>query len=151
MCGMKTKILLLVWIILGFTSCECPYAEWDDNGFRENGNKQATITYTSDYFCADDLLGTWQMDYGCKVGAVELKQIKFFDGKRCDITMCYTRDVDWFTETWTYTYYGNTIKFARNDGRTAFSFALKDYIWPTLYLQDSFGAYTWRKVRANGC
>jgi len=145
------KIIFLLLAVISFASCECPYADWDDNGFRENGGKQAKLTYNGDYFCADKLLGTWQMDYGCTVGNVELKQIKFFDGWYCDITMAQMRNTDWFTETWTYTYYGNTIKFARNDGRTAFSFTLRGYTFPELYLQDSFGRYTWRKVRANGC
>jgi len=146
---MKKFIFILFAIVIA--SCECPYAEWDDDGYHESGGKQAKVTYNGDYFCADKLLGTWQMDYGCIVGNIELKEIKFLDGWYCDITMARMRTTDWFTETWAYTYYGNAIKFARNDGRTAFSFTIKNYIWPELYLEDSFGRYTWRKVRAYGC
>ncbi len=148
---MRRYIVLLVILIISFASCECPYAEWDDYGYREYRGTTARITYNQDYFCAEKLLGTWQMDYGCIVGNVELKEIKFLDGKRCDIVMAIVRNPDWFTETWTYTYYGNTIKFARNDGWTNITFFINGYVFPELYLQDSFGRYTWRKVRAYGC
>jgi hypothetical protein len=140
-------IILISHLLL--ISCDCPYCdEYDIYGFKEN---KYGIHYSNDSFCYEKLLGTWQMDYGCIVGNIELKEIKFIDGIRCDITMAQVRNIDWFTETWTYTYYGNTIKFARNDGRTVISFAIKGYIWPELYLQDSFGNYTWRKVRSYGC
>jgi len=142
------KIIFLLLAAISFASCECPYASWDDYGYSESSKG---LSYSNDYFCADKLLGTWQMDYGCTVGNIELKEIKFFDGWQCDITMAQTRNPDWYTETLTYTYYGNTIKFARNDGRTVFSFTLRDYIFPELFLEDSFGRYTWRKVRAYGC
>ena len=148
---MRNKIILLLLAVITLTSCDCPYCEYDDYGYRENGGQTAKLTYNGDYFCADKLLGTWQMDYGCTVGNIELKEIKFLDGWYCDITMAQVRNTDWYTETWTYTYYGNTIKFARNDGRTAFSFKINGYTFPELYLQDSFGRYTWRKVRSYGC
>ena len=143
------KILFLLATIITLTACECPYGGWDNYGYRES-KTTAKLSYSNDAFCADKLLGTWQMDYGCNVGNIELKQIKFFDGWRCDITMAKSRDTDWYTETWTYTYYGNTIKFSRS-GRNNFSFAIKGYIFPELYLWDSFGTYTWRKVRSYGC
>lgn len=146
---MKKYILLLVAAIL-YVSCECQFCGHTRCICGDN-NQTARLTYNNDYFCADKLLGTWQMDYGCIVGNIELKQIKFFDGRYCDITMVQRYDTDWYTETWTYSYYGNTIKFARNDGRTMFSFNVKGYIFPELYLRDSFGTYTWRKVRSNGC
>ena len=143
------KIIVLLLAVISFASCECPYANWDDYGYSETSSGK--LTYKNDYFSAEKLLGTWQMDYGCIVGTIELKEIKFLDGWNCDITMAQVRNTDWYTETWTYTYYGNTIKFARNDGRTVFSFTLRDYIFPELFLEDSFGRYTWRKVRAYGC
>jgi hypothetical protein len=91
------KIVFLLLAVISFASCECPYADWDDNGYHENGGKQTKLSYSGDYFCADKLLGTWQMDYGCIVGNVELKEIKFFDGWYCDITMAQARNTDWFT------------------------------------------------------
>ena len=149
------KLLFIITLVIGITSCEveCMYCGGCgcDHCRPRNVEQPTHLRYTQDYFCADKLLGTWQMDYGCTVGNIELKEIKFFDGWQCDITMAQTRNPDWYTETWTYTYYGNTIKFARNDGRTVFSFTLTDYIFPELFLQDSFGRYTWRKVRAYGC
>lgn len=145
---MKKLILLLVTIC--FVACECPYC--GEKSCRCGSSKDSYgVGYDYDYFCADKLLGEWQACYGCKVGTIELKSIKFFDSYRCDITMAQDRNVDWYTETWSYTYYGSTIKFSRNDGRTGFSFKVYGYIYPELYLQDSFGKYTWRKIKPYSC
>lgn len=143
------KKLLLLLATICFISCECPYC--GEKNCRCGDDGPYGIHYDYDYFCAEKLLGEWQATYGCQVGNLELKDIKFFDGWRCDITMTQVRNTDWYTETWTYTYYGNTIKFARNDGRTAFSFKVSGYIYPELYLEDSFGTYTWRKIRPYSC
>lgn len=143
------KKLLLLLVTICFVACECPYC--GEKTCRCGNHDRYGVHYDYDYFCADKLLGEWQVTYGCQVGNIELKDIKFFDGWRCDITMAQVRSTDWYTETWTYTYYGNTIKFARNDGRTVISFKVSGYIYPELYLEDSFGTYTWRKIRPYSC
>jgi hypothetical protein len=141
------KIILFTILSLSFISCEyCPYGH-DEDGFDDYGIPHYHQKY--DYFCAEKLLGTWQCEYGCIVGSVEFKEIEFLSERTCDITMAQARDVNWYTQTFTYSYYGNTIKFTRN-GQTI-SFVIRGYIFPELYLEDSFGKYTWRKVRAYGC
>jgi len=140
------KILFLLLAIF-FVSCECPYCGqtkcrcgYDDYG----------IIYEYDQFYANKLLGEWQICYGCKVGGIELKDIKFFSSKRCDIVMLKSRSIDLYTETWSYSYTGSYIRFYNNSGNS-FSFKVKGYIYPELYLQDSFGEYTWRKIKPYDC
>jgi hypothetical protein len=88
------------------------------------------------------------MDYN-RVNGIELKQIEFFDGHKCDVTYQVGYDPDWLTDTFTYTYTSGYVKL--NKGRTSFAFKVRGFLWPELYLQDSFGNYTWRKVRSYGC
>jgi hypothetical protein len=58
---------------------------------------------------------------------------------------------DWYTETWRYNYYGSTIKFARIGVNGSYSFKIDGYIYPELYLRDSFGSYTFRKIKPYSC
>jgi hypothetical protein len=147
------KILLFITIIIALVSCEkyCPYC--DNRGNCDYcGKHRSTLTYTTDYFCAETLLGTWQMDYNPNYNrgmGIELKEIKFFDSRKCDITYSEGNDPTWYTETYNYTYASGFIRFDK--GRSSFTFKYKGFIFPELYLQDSFGNYTWRKVRSNGC
>lgn len=147
------KLILFITIIIALISCEkyCPYCENRGN-CDHCGGHNSTLTYSYDYFCAETLLGTWQMDYnkGYINGlGVELKQIKFFDGRKCDITYSDGYYPTWYTETYNYTYASGFIRFDK--GRSSFTFKVKGFIYPELYVQDSFGNYTWRKVRSNGC
>lgn len=150
---MKSKIILLLSIIFISTSCYeyCPYC--GNYGYCDCcTHHNPTITYTRDYFCAETLIGTWQIEYNAnyKRGlGIEPKQIKFFDERKCDITYSEGNDPTWYTETYNYTYASGFIRFDK--GRNSFAFKYRDFIFPELYVQDSFGNYKWRKVRSGGC
>lgn len=144
------KIVLLLIAIISLSSCDnyCPYC--DGYGNCDYCGSRVGIAYKDgDYFSSEKLLGTWQCDYNNYVGNMLLKEIEFFDGNKCDIVYSIGREVDWYTDTFTYSYVSGYIKFARNG--TAFSFKVKGYLFPELYVQDSFGTYSWRKVKAYGC
>ena len=139
------KIKLFIFtslLLLTIGSCGYPYCD----RYRYKG-EQYGVSYNYDYFSASKLIGLWQIDYGCNVGSIELKEIKFFNGSQCDIVFCRARDTDWYEETWSYLYNGKTIRLNRNDGETIISFRIRGYISPELYLEDSFGKYIWRKLR----
>lgn len=139
------KIILLIAIIASVCSCEryCPFC--DDHGDCDHCGNKPTLTYKSDSFYADKLIGTWQCSYNTVVGKMNLKTIEFIDSRRCDITYSEYQEVDWYTETFIYSYSGQYLKFSRNG--VTFSFHIKDYIFPELYVEDSFGKYTWKKIK----
>ena len=146
---MIKKALSLIVIFLALVSCEkyCPHCgEYYTN--RHMCSNYGVKYSSNDHFCAETLLGTWQMDYN-RVNGIELKQIEFFDGHKCDVTYQVGYDPDWLTDTFTYTYTSGYVKL--NKGRASFAFKVRGFLWPELYLQDSFGNYTWRKVRSYGC
>ena len=58
-------------------------------------------------------------------------------------------DTDRRFYTFSYAYTGKTLKFSRKGSTISFSF--ENYIWPEVFLRDSFGRYTMRKVKAYGC
>lgn len=134
----KLSIVLLALIV---TSCECPYKD-------ELDRAQQRKT-TGDVFHADVLLGTWQCYYPMIIGGVEFKQIKFMSSGKADITMAKQYDTEWYTETYKYAYYGNTLRFSRSGSNI--SLTIEGYLYPELYLRDSFGRYTMAKRRADGC
>ena len=137
-------LLLLGSIFLASCDEYCPYCEEYDCRCEQN-----CIRYNSDYFCAETLLGTWQCDYYNYVGNMLLKEIKFLNNRKCDITYSVGNSTDWYTETYNYSYVGKTIRFSK--GNSIFEFHIDGYIFPELYLRDSFNRYTWRKVRSYGC
>lgn len=121
-------------------SCECPYLDEEDRPYH---HQAAT---NGDVFYADELIGTWQCYYPMVIGEMEYKQIKFLSNGKADITMAKQRDTEWFTETYDYAYYGKTIRFSR--GRNNISLNIDGYLFPELYLSDSFGYYTIAKRSA---
>ncbi len=116
--------------------CECPY---QDELERAHQRKS-----TGDVFHADVLLGTWQCYYPMIIGGVEFKQIKFMSGGKADITMAKQYDTEWYTETYNYAYAGNTLRFSRNGSNI--SLTIEGFLFPELYLRDSFGHYTLAKI-----
>ena len=142
------KKLLLLLVTLCFIACECPYCGYT-NCRCGNGHERYGVYYDYDYFCSNDLLGEWQVCYGCNFGSAEIKDIKFFNNYYCDIIM--SNGSDWYTETWRYNYYGSTIKFTRIGGNGSYSFKIDGYIYPELYIKDSFGSYTFRKIKPYSC
>ena len=142
------KIFVFLTSILLLVSCDCCYCpvcgEWDCTC-----NRNYVHYSGSDYFCADKLLGTWQCDYYTVVGNMTIKEIKFLDNHTCDITYANGRYTDWYTDTYLYSYSSGYLRFSR-DGIN-FMFQVSGYLFPELYVRDSFGNYTWKKVRAYGC
>ena len=138
---MKLNRLLFVLVALVCVSCECPYQDE-----LERAHQHKT---TGDVFYADVLLGTWQCYYPMIICGIEFKQIKFMSGGKADITMAKQYDTEWYTETYNYAYYGNTLRFSRNGSNI--SLTIEGYLFPELYLRDSFGRYTLAKRRADGC
>ncbi len=136
------KKLLFTFFTLILASCECPYQD-------ELDGAQYRKAVTGDVFYADKLLGTWQCYYPMIIGGVEFKQIKFMSGGKADITMAKQYDTEWYTETYDYAYYGNTLRFSRSGSNI--SLTIEGYLFPELYLRDSFGRYTIAKRRAEGC
>lgn len=134
--------LMSAWLLL---SCECPYLEKEEYEYRQNTHRSVD----GDVFYADKLLGTWQCYYPMIIGGVEFKEIKFMSNGKADITMAKQRDTDWYTETYDYAYYGSTLRFSRNGSNI--SLHIDGYLFPELYLRDSFGRYTMAKRRSDGC
>lgn len=132
--------IVTAWLML---SCECPYLE------EKKVNSQSYISNNGDVFYADKLLGTWQCYYPMIIGGVEFKEIKFLSNGKADITMAKQRDTDWYTETYDYSYYGSTLRLSRNGSNI--SLHIDGYLFPELYLSDSFGSYTMAKRRSDGC
>ena len=143
------KVFCLIVVVLTLVSCEkyCPHCGEYGHSYCNNTNNSYRSS-NNDYFCARTLLGIWQMDYN-RTNGIELKQIEFFDGHRCDVTYQVGYDPDWLTDTFTYTYTGGYVKL--NKDRTTLSFKVRGFLFPELYLQDSFGYYTWRKVKSYEC
>ena len=139
---MKLTRLLIALVALICVSCECPYQD-------ELDRAQQRKSSTGDVFYADVLLGTWQCYYPMIISGVEFKQIKFMSGGKADITMAQQHDTEWYTETYSYANYGNTLRFSRSGSNI--SLTIEGYLFPELYLRDSFGHYTMAKRRADGC
>ena len=138
----QSRNLLFMFAALLLLGCECPYQD-------ELDRAQYRKSSTGDVFYAEKLLGTWQCYYPMIIGGVEFKQIKFMDGGKADITMAKQYDTEWFTETYSYAYYGNTLRFSRSGNNI--SLTIEGYLFPELYLRDSFGRYTMAKRKAAGC
>ena len=139
------KRLILIFLAgLLLSSCDCPYY-WDEYDRRHDYG----VHYKNDIFYAEKLIGTWQCCYPTIIGSVEFKQITFMPGGKADVTMCQVRGVEWYTETYSYTYYGKTLRLSK-DG-SVIMFTIVGYIFPELTLSDSFGNHIWRYVRAYGC
>ena len=131
-----TKLLFTLFALI-LVSCECPYQD------ELNRAQQRITNINGDVFYADVLLGTWQCYYPMVIGGVEFKQIMFMSDGRADITMAKQNDTEWYTETYNYAYYGNTLRFSRNESNI--SLTIEGYLFPELYLRDSFGHYTLAK------
>lgn len=135
---MKYKLIICLFVTM-LVSCECPYQDAD----------RINTSTKGDTFYAEKLLGTWQCYYPMIIGGVEFKQIKFLSNGKADITMAKQRDTEWYTETYDYAYYGNTLRFSKTGSNI--SLHIDGYLFPELYLKDSFGRYTMAKRKSDGC
>ena len=131
---MKYRQLLCIVASVLLLSCECPLMEE-----RKKSTAQGDVLY------ADVLVGTWQCYYPMVIGGLEYKQIVFMSNGKADITVAQEHDTEWTTETYNYAYYGSTLRFSR--GRNNISLHIDGFLFPELYLSDSFGRYTMAKRR----
>ena len=150
------KIILLLTVFIGFISCDCPGEDRYERGYYSVNHNQK-----NDRLYADLLLGTWSCYYpmtikgtGVMIGSntstsFEMKSIKFIDNKRCDITIQPVGNIERSTYTFIYSYDGKSLKFTRNS--YTIILAINGFLYPELYLQDSFGRYTIKKCLAAGC
>lgn len=136
---MKMTRLLIALFALICASCDCPLDDLDRAQLRKKN--------TGNEFCAEDLIGTWQCSYNMIIGGMEFKQIRFMSNGKADIVMAESQNTDWNTETFSYAYYGNTLRFSK--GRTNISLTVKGWLFPELYLYDSFGTYIITQRRVN--
>ena len=141
---MRYKQIFGLMATMMLLSCECPYLDKEEYEYRQS-NRSAN----GDVFYAEKLLGTWQCYYPMVIGGVEFKQIKFMSNGKADITMAKQRDTEWYTETYDYAYYGSTLRLSRNSSNI--SLHIDGYLFPELYLSDSFGRYTMAKRKSAGC
>lgn len=143
------KYIILVLVALCAISCEpyCPQCGYYGHCGCSNYNYQ--VNYGGDNFYAEKLLGTWQCSHNTVVGDINIKEIEFINQYKCDIIYSVSNQTTYRTKTYSYTYVNNYIKFS--DGFDTFMFHIEGYLFPELYLRDSFNKYTWRKVKSHGC
>lgn len=156
---MKKVILLAVGLIV-LLSCDCPYEEFGEDRY-ERGYYSINRNQKNDAFYADMLLGGWQCDYPMIISGMgellgeqsnkkyELKWMQFVSYNKCDITIQEVGNVERRVYTFSYLYDGNTIRLSRNN-RTVI-LTIRGFVYPTLYLIDTFGRYTIEKKRAANC
>ena len=152
--GFLLAIASLMLMSLAFVSCECPFKDWEsrtDEYVYEDGG----INYEGDVFKAKMIIGTWGT-IGCNPVGYEFKQIHFYSDGECDVVLSFPGSNDWCTETWRYYFARNTFTLERpyeyyHDNETVFRFKIKKYIYPELYVEDSFsytqpnGCWVWKK------
>ena len=141
---MRYKQIFGLMAAMMLLSCECPYLDKEEYEYR-----QSNRSINGDVFYAEKQLGTWQCYYPMVIGGVEFKEIKFLSNGKADITMAKQRDTEWYTETYDYAYYGSTLRLSRNSSNI--SLHIDGYLFPELYLSDSFGRYTMAKRKSDGC
>ena len=144
MVKMKYKRILSLMAAVMLLSCECPYLDKGEYVYQQNNS-----SVNGDVFYAEKLQGTWQCYYPMIIGGVEFKEIKFLSNGKADITKAKQRDTEWYTETYDYAYYGSTLRFSRNGSNL--SFHIDGFLFPELYLSDSFSRYTIAKRKTAGC
>jgi hypothetical protein len=144
---MKKVFLMVIVSLLAFVSCECPFEEWRETQYSyEDGG----INYDGDVLRANMIYGTWGT-IGCNPVGYEFKQIRFYRDGECDVVLSFPGSNDWRTETWTYYFVRNTFTLDRGDSYTVFRFTVRKFIYPELYVQDSFSqsqyskCWVWKK------
>ena len=153
------KYILFLLVAICFTSCNCPYChEWPCICDCEYSTK---TTYGNDYFSAATLVGEWQMsgyhdqEYMRGCGIIP-KDIVFAaqpvgEFGRCTMTYAIAKDPQWYQVDLYYNYVRRELTFYGvnefGELEKLFSFTYKQFLFPCLVMQDSFGTYEWKKVR----
>ena len=154
------KVILFLFVFIGFLSCDCPYNEYGEDKF-ERGYYNSSKNVKYDKLYADMLIGKWTCYYpmiitgiGEMIGSngsisYEMKEMRFINQTKCDITIQAAGSIERRTYTFSYLYDGNTLRFSRNNRTIILS--INGFLYPELYLRDSFGRYTLKKDLAAGC
>ena len=158
---MRKIFITLSTLVLCLTSCD-----WD---YCERCGKLVDCCVCGNYtnvngantFSSDSFVGEWQMSggydsqymNGCGIipkDIVFAKQKKGEFGK-CVMTYAIGRDPQWYSTDMYYNYVRRELTFYTvNDlGKLEkfVSFTFRGFEFPSLYIQDSFGTYEWKKVR----
>ena len=130
--------MLLATVMLA--ACECPYLD-----------EKRSLHYETqgDRLTADLLPGLWQCYYPMYVGNVEFKEVRIFSNGKADIIMEKVGGSDYYAETYKWRYDGKYLSFTK--GNTTYQFQITGYLWPELFLRDSYGKYTWAFRRSEDC
>jgi len=139
------KLLSILLISVLLFSCErLEYEEECCPKLKRNIPEHDGIRYASDAFHADVLIGHWRCD-DINIGATGLViyEITFSEDGKCDIVQGALYDS--FTSTMTYKYRLNGRNISFMNSQFKFEFRIENYIWPSLFLSDSFGKYEIRK------
>jgi hypothetical protein len=152
------KILLLLSLV-ALWACDCPYNEYGERRF-EQGYYNSSYSSKYDKFYADVLIGGWQCSYNMNIMGIgealddqpnavyQMQWISFINSRKCDITFKAVGSIESRVYTFDYLYDGNALRFSRNH-RTII-LTLNGFIYPELYLRDSYGRYTLTKRRVAG-
>lgn len=162
------RVLICLLVIITLSSCRyCPICkEYNCICGREYAYREGNSS--SDYFSAATLIGEWQMsgyhdqEYmnGCGIipkGILFSNQTVTDNGRtkfyRCTMTYSVGRDPQWYQKDFGYNYVRRELTFYYIDDygkwEKFISFTYKNFLFPTLTIQDSFGTYEWNKVRTN--
>ncbi len=160
------KILVCLFLSLLLVSCNCPNChEYPCICDCEYATRK-TYSNGGDYFSAATLVGEWQMsgfhdkEYmdGCGLipkGIVFSKEIvkdryneSFY---RCTMTYSVGNNPQWYESDLGYNYVRRELTFyyigEYGQWEKFISFTFRNFLFPTLTIQDSFGTYEWNKVR----
>ena len=157
--GLVKKIFFLLALNIFLSSCQYPYDDF--NCRKYDCNYDWYNGYHDDGFLHESvLLGTWECYYPMIITGLgeiigtqpniryEMKQMKF-GVNYCDILISEIGSVERKMYTFNYLYDGSTLRFSRNN-RTII-FKIDGYIYPELFISDSFGKYTIKKNKAAEC
>ena len=139
---MKYIIVLVLSFIICSCDVYCPYCGAYEchscHHYKSNDN--------GDIFTANKLIGTWQVEYGCFIGSFEIKEIKFVDNSYCEMILEDINTLEYNVYPFKYAYDWKYINFSNGKGMNI-SFKIDGYLFPELYVRDSFGKYVWKKVK----
>ena len=145
------------------TKCRCGYVY--DNSYTFCPRCGYSRTSGGDYFSQSTFIGEWQMSNtvntekaymnGCGIipKGIVFSDVKGgnFGFRKCTMTYAINNDPQWYQVDLLYNYVRKELTFYYiNDygkEEKLFAFTYRNFLFPTLTLQDSFGTYEWNKVR----
>ena len=155
------KILFGLFTIVILASCEYCIVCGEYPCVCHNSKYVSGNNGSSDYFSASTLVGEWQMsgyhdeEYmnGCGIipKSIVFGGIPVGSFGRCTITYMKGRNPQWYQMDLHYNYVRRELTFYGTNELGGlvklFSFTYREFLFPTLTIEDSFGKYEWNKVR----